>query len=170
MFREHVGLFRLSSAEVQVQNTPHCLPSPSPQGRVAKKRKNQLRSTTVTTPRSLLMAAIKSISPYSWNHLSTSLTHPLPISFLFSYTVLSHHSLILEHYSQISRSHLLPSFGTPGTSHQPQGQSLSYAGDQRRLDVLLTFTTFVQSLQSVGVSSGLRRHLLGHLRQVTTIR
>jgi hypothetical protein len=118
MFCEHVGLFRLSSAEVQVQNTPHCLPSPSPQGRVAKKRKNQLRSTTVTTPRSLLMAAIKSISPYSWNHLSTSLTHPLPISFLFSYTVLSHHSLILEHYS---RSHLLPSLsGLPVPATNPR--------------------------------------------------
>jgi hypothetical protein len=60
MFCEHVGLFRLSSAEAARTYTPHCRPLRARKAE-QQKTKKQLRSTTVSTPR-LLMAAIKSIT------------------------------------------------------------------------------------------------------------
>lgn len=123
MFCEHVGLFRLSSAEV---NTPHCPPLRARKAREAKIEK-KTNSDRRRSPRQLPSNGCDQASPslpiLRITSLNTSLSHSLPISFFPS----------LPRYS---RSHLLHSSGT----HRSHSH-LSFASDQRRLDVLLTFTT-----------------------------
>ena len=171
MFCEHVGLFRLSSAEVRV-HTPRTVPlllsEPARQSGKKKNEKTQLRSTTVSTPRNLLMAAIKSISPYSWNHLDTSLTHST-----------CHQLLVLPRITLPDTPLLSSVFSLPSAAliqdsrcqALPPRDNLSLS---RTISVALMyrslFYNFCPIFASLGLSSGLRRHLVGYLRQVTTIR
>jgi hypothetical protein len=166
MFCEHVGLFRLSPAEIARTDSPHCSPLRARKAE-SQKTKKQLRSTTVSTPR-LLMAAIKSVTSLpilgiTWTPHSQLTSHQLLV--LPFFRIIIH---LLPHSCQ---SRLLPWFGTPGASLHLR-DNLSFASDQRPLDALFTHVHFTLCpiFASVGVSSGLRRHPLGYVRQVTTIR
>jgi hypothetical protein len=143
---KHVGLFRLSSAEVQGQRVPHChLSAPARQSDIQSTAKNTKKKPTPiddglhATPSNGCDQDHQITGRlYSWNHLYTSLVLPsLPINFLFS---------LFRPFAS-SFTHLpLVRILTPICC--PQGQSLSFPSDQRSLDALfMHFYTFYQSLR-----------------------